>query len=134
MSTAMGLAAAAATLPKLRAQNGGKSANSTVGYGFIGAGSRGQQLLQHLSRTEVGRPIAMCDIYSENLKKGIKTVGGNPEGYYDYKELLARKDIDAVYIAVPLFKHFEVTKAALEAGKHVFCEKSLVFTDGRAHV
>ncbi|MBI3695167.1 MAG: Gfo/Idh/MocA family oxidoreductase [Acidobacteria bacterium] len=133
MATAMGLAAAAATLPKLRAQNGGKSANSTVGYGFIGAGSRGQQLLQHLSRTEVGRPIALCDIYSENLKKGIKTVGGNPEGYYDYKELLARKDIDAVYIAVPLFTHFEITKAALEAGKHVFCEKSLVFTPEEVH-
>ncbi|MDT9071433.1 Gfo/Idh/MocA family protein, partial [Escherichia coli] len=56
-----------------------------------------------------------------------------PEGYYDYKELLARKDVDAVYIAVPLYKHFEVTKAALEAGKHVFCEKSLVFTPAEGH-
>src|SRR5258707_609056 len=95
----MGLATAGAVaLPRLRAQTA-KSPNSTVNYGFIGAGSRGQQLLRHLSKIETGRPVAMSDIYSENLKKGIATVGGNPEGYYDYRELLARKDIDAIYIA-----------------------------------
>jgi|SRR5579884_498787 len=127
IARAMGLATAAAvTLPKLRGQS--KSPNSTVNYGFIGPGSRGQQLLRHLSKIDTGRCTAMCDIYAENLKKGIATIGSNPEGYYDYRELLARKDIDAVYIAVPLYKHFEITKAAILAGKHVFCEKSLVFT------
>ena len=123
--------AAAVVVPRLRGQS--RSPNSQVGYGFIGPGSRGQQLLQHLSKVETGRCVAMCDIYKENLNKGIKTVGGNPEPYYDYRELLARKDVDAVYIAVPLNKHFEVTKAALLAGKHVFCEKSLVFTPQEVH-
>ena len=128
----VGVAAAAAVMVRpLKGQT--KSANSSVNYGFIGPGSRGQQLLQHLSKIDKGRCVAMCDVYKENLTKGIKTVGGNPEPYYDYKELLARKDVDAVYIAVPLFKHFEVTKAALEAGKHVFCEKSLVFTPQEVH-
>ncbi len=134
IARAMGVATAAAVAPRLRAQNGARtSANSTVSYGFIGAGSRGQQLLQHLSRIDKGRCVAMSDIFRPNLDKGIKTVGGNPEGYYDYRELLARKDVDAVYIAVPLFKHFEVTKAALDAGKHVFCEKSLVFKPEEVH-
>ena len=124
-------AAAAATRP-LRGQTK-PGPNSQVGYGFIGAGSRGQQLLGHLSKVTVGRPVAMCDVYRPNLDKGIQTVGGKPEPYYDYRELLARKDVDAVYIAVPLFKHFEVTKAALEAGKNVFCEKSLVFKPEEVH-
>ncbi len=126
--------AAAAVLPRVRtARAQTRSPNSTVNYGFIGSGSRGQQLLQHLSKVEAGRCGAMCDFYPENLKKGIKTVGGSPEPFHDYRELLSRKDINAVYIAVPLFKHFEVTKAALEAGKHVFCEKSLVFTPEEVH-
>ena len=128
--------AAAVVLPRLKgapAVPNSKSPNGTVGYGFIGPGSRGQQLLQHLSRIDTGRCLAMCDIYPENLKKGIQTVGGNPEPYHDYRELLARKDVEAVYIAVPLSKHFEMTKAALEAGKHVFCEKSLVFTPEEVH-
>lgn len=129
IARAMGVATAAAvTLPKLKAQNGNRSANSGVNYGFIGPGSRGQQLIGHLSKIDVGRCVAMCDIFRPNLDKGIKSIGSNPEGYYDYRELLARKDVEAVYIAVPLYKHFEVTKAALEAGKHVFCEKSIVFT------
>ena len=133
IAQAMGVATAAAvTLPKLKAQGASsptaKSPNSTVNYGFIGPGSRGQSLLKHLSKIDAGRCTAMCDNYSPNLKKGIETVGSNPEGYYDYEELLARKDIDAVYIAVPLYKHFEITKAAILAGKNVFCEKSLVFT------
>ncbi|HYM11720.1 MAG TPA: Gfo/Idh/MocA family oxidoreductase [Bryobacterales bacterium] len=131
LARTVGAAAAAATLPRLKAQS--KSPNSTVQYGFIGPGSRGQTLLRHLSKIDTGRCVAMCDIYAENLKKGIATIGSNPEGYYDYRELLARKDIDAVYIAVPLYKHFEVTKAALEAGKNVFCEKSLVFTPEEVH-
>jgi len=132
----LGVAGAAAILPRLKgapAKASAKSPNGVVSYGFIGPGSRGQQLLQHLSKIEAGRCVAMCDIYPENLKKGIKTVGGNPEPYHDYRELLARKEVEAVYIAVPLFKHFEVTKAALEAGKHVFCEKSLVFTPEEVH-
>jgi len=133
---AAGLAGAAAILPRLKAAPARPNVNSpngTVSYGFIGPGSRGQQLLQHLSKIEAGRCIAMCDIYPENLKKGIHTVGGNPQPYHDYRELLARKDIDAVYIAVPLFNHYQLTKAALEAGKHVFCEKSVVFTPEEVH-
>ena len=138
VKTGMAVAgAAAAVLPRLQGapvpQAPGTAPNSKVGYGFIGPGSRGQSLLRHLSKIDKGRPVAICDIYRPNLDKGAETVGGNPEKYYDYRELLARKDVDAVYIAVPLFKHFEIVKAALEAGKHVFCEKSLVFTPEEVH-
>jgi predicted dehydrogenase len=110
-----------------------KAANDQVQYGFIGTGSRGTYLLKHLHETDAGRCIAVCDNWDVNLKKGVATAGNNPAAYKDYRELLARKDIDAVLIAVPLYEHFPVTKDSLEAGKHVFCEKSLVHKPEEVH-
>jgi len=110
-----------------------RAANSQVQYGFIGTGSRGNYLLKHLHETDEGRCIAVCDNYDVNLKRGIVTAGNNPAAYVDYRELLARKDIDAVLIAVPLYEHFPITKDSLQAGKHVFCEKSLVHKAPEVH-
>jgi predicted dehydrogenase len=86
-----------------------------------------------MARLDNGRCAAVCDVFEPNLKKGIAAAGTNPEGYKDYRELLARKDIDAVVIAVPLYAHFPVTRDALLAGKHVFCEASLVFKPEEVH-
>jgi len=110
-----------------------RAANEQVQYGFIGTGSRGNYLLKHLHETDLGRCVAVCDNYDVNLKKGVATAGNNPAAYADYRELLARKDIDAVLIAVPLYEHFPITKDSLEAGKHVFCEKSLVHKATEVH-
>ena len=109
------------------------AANEQVQYGFIGTGSRGTYLLKHLHETDAGRCVAVCDNWDVNLKKGVATAGNNPAAYKDYRELLARKDIDAVLIAVPLYEHFPITKDSLEAGKHVFCEKSLVHKPQEVH-
>ena len=109
------------------------AANDQVQYGFIGTGSRGTYLLKHLHETDAGRCIAVCDNYDPNLQKGVATAGNNPVAYKDYRELLARKDIDAVLIAVPLYEHFTITKDSLQAGKHVFCEKSLVHKPEEVH-
>ncbi len=125
-------AAAAATLAAPRIQKV-KAAGNQVSYGVIGTGSRGTYLLEHLRNVDSGRCVAVCDIFEPNLKKGITAAGSNPKGYKDYRELLARQDIDAVLIVTPLYKHFPVTKDALLAGKHVFCEKSLVFTPQEVH-
>jgi predicted dehydrogenase len=109
------------------------AANDQVQYGFIGTGSRGNYLLKHLHETDAGRCIAVCDNWDVNLAKGVATAGNNPAAYRDYRELLARKDIDAVLIAVPLYEHFPITKDSLQAGKHVFCEKSLVHKPEEVH-
>src|SRR6266404_3434891 len=103
-----------------------KAANDQVQYGFIGTGSRGSYLLGHLAKIDSGRCTAVCDINQTALDKGAQVIGSNPQKFKDYRELLGAKNIDAVLIAVPLFEHYRVTKDALEAGKHVFCEKSLV--------
>src|SRR5713101_335345 len=110
-----------------------KAANSQVQYGMIGTGSRGSYLLKHLKSIDNGRCVALCDIQQEALDRGVTTIGNNPKTFKDYRELLAQKDVDAVFVTVPLFVHFPVTRDALMAGKHVFCEKCLVFKPEEVH-
>jgi predicted dehydrogenase len=110
-----------------------RAANDQVQFGIIGTGSRGSYLLKHLKGIDNGRCVAACDINPENLKHGIDTIGNNPKQYKDYRELLADKNVDAVFVTLPLFVHYPVTKDALMAGKHVFCEKCLVFKPEEVH-
>jgi predicted dehydrogenase len=110
-----------------------RAANESVRYGMIGTGSRGSYLLKHLKDIKSGTCVALCDIDPVNLKHGVDTIGNNPRTYSDYHELLAQKDIDAVFVITPLFVHFPLTRDALQAGKHVFCEKCLVFKPEEVH-
>src|SRR6266849_915523 len=110
-----------------------KAANDQVQYGFIGTGSRGQYLIKHINETDRGRCVAVCDLFEPNLKAGAEATRSNPKTFQDYRELLSQKDVDCVFIAVPLFLHFPVTRDGLLAGKHVFCEKSLVFKPEEVH-
>src|SRR6476646_2821441 len=110
-----------------------KAANSQVQYGMIGTGSRGSYLLKHLKSIDNGRCVALCDIQQQNLERGVQTIGNNPKTFKDYREVLAQKDVDAVFVTTPLFVHYPVTRDALMAGKHVFCEKCLVFKAEEVH-
>lgn len=110
-----------------------KAAGSQLQYAVIGVGGRGQYHVQHFNGVDGGRCMAVCDIDDANLKKGQSMSKDKPEAFKDYREVLARKDIEAVLIATPLYTHFPITKDALLAGKHVFCEKSLVFTAAEVH-
>jgi predicted dehydrogenase len=121
IAKAAGAAAVAAPfIQKVRA------ANDQVQFGMIGTGSRGSYLLKHLAQIDNGRCVALCDLQQAALDKGVQTIGTNPKTYKDYRELLSQKDIDAVFVIVPLYEHFSIAKDALQAGKHVFCEKSMV--------
>jgi predicted dehydrogenase len=127
---AVKIAGAALAAPAIQSL---KAANQTVSFGIIGTGSRGSYLLKHLKGIDNGHCTAVCDINPDNLQHGYDTIGTNPTKYKDYRDLLNRKDIDAVIIATPLFVHFPVTRDALLAGKHTFCEKSLVFKPEEVH-
>ncbi len=109
------------------------AATDQVKYGIIGVGGRGQYLLHHLSKVDNGRCVAVCDVDDEHAQLGVKLAGSNPKTYKDYRSLLGDKDVDAVIISVHLSAHFPVTKDALQAGKHTFCEKSLVFRPEEVH-
>ena len=122
--------AAAAAVPAVQGAPGiqkVRAANDQVQYGMVGTGSRGSYLLKHLKNIDGGRCTALCDIQQTALDRGLETIGNRPKAFKDYRELLAQKDVDAVFVTTPLFVHFPVTKDALMAGKHVFCEKCLVF-------
>ncbi|MFN7918865.1 MAG: Gfo/Idh/MocA family oxidoreductase [Bryobacteraceae bacterium] len=125
-----GAAAAIAAAPYIQTV---KAANDQISYAVIGTGGRGTYHIQHLNGIDGGKCLAVCDIDDANLNKAKTAHKDKPQGYKDYREVLARKDIDAVLIATPLYVHFPVTKDALLAGKHVFCEKSLVFRPEEVH-
>src|SRR5215475_6524033 len=110
-----------------------KAANDQVQYGLIGTGSRGSYLLKHLKEIDTGRCVALCDIQPSQLEKGVATIGNNPAKYTDYREMLNRKDLDAVFVITPLFTHFGITREVLQSGRHVFCEKCLVFKPAEVH-
>ena len=128
--------AAAAALPKVEgfpAIRTVKAAGEQVQFGMIGTGSRGQYLLKHLRGIDNGRCVGLCDIQQPNLDKAVKFIGNNPKTYKDYRELLAQKDVEAIFVTTPLFEHYRITRDALMAGKHVFCEKCLVFKPEEVH-
>jgi predicted dehydrogenase len=106
-----------------------QSVATPVPYGIIGTGTEGCTLLRFLATIPEGRCIATCDIYPPNLKKGVETIGSNPETYVDYHRMLERKDMDAVLIATPLNLHAQMVVDALNAGKHVFVEKTMYFKE-----
>src|SRR4051794_40616449 len=133
LKTAGAVTAAAAVIQGAPAIRTAKAAGDQVKFGMIGTGSRGSYLLKHLKDVDNGQCVALCDINQEALTEAAKTIGNNPKTYKDYRELLADKNVEAVFVTTPLFVHYPVTKDALQAGKHVFCEKCLVFKPEEVH-
>lgn len=132
VKTAGAVTAAAGAFPAPAIQKV-RAANDQVLFAVIGTGGRGTYLLKHLTGIDNGRCVAVCDIDDTSLKNGVAAAKTNPKTYKDYREVLSRRDIDAVIITTPLYVHFPVTRDALLAGKHVFCEKSLVFKPEEVH-
>ncbi|WP_128544407.1 Gfo/Idh/MocA family protein [Larkinella soli] len=89
-----------------------------VGTGFIGPAHI--EALRRLPNVEVA---ALCEVTVELAKQ--KAEGLGIQRYYTFEDLLKQDDIKSVHICTPNFLHYSQSKAALEAGKHVVCEKPL---------
>jgi predicted dehydrogenase len=103
----------------------GTQANSTVTVGLIGSGGRGSYDASIVHADPRARITAICDLFEdrfETAKQRIKVE--NPQTYTDYQKLLA-SDVDAVIIATPPFAHPEHLEAAVQAKKHIYCEKPM---------
>ncbi|WP_400077460.1 Gfo/Idh/MocA family protein [Winogradskyella sp. R77965] len=100
-------------------------ANETINVGVIGTGVRGSGLMSIINSIDKVNVIAGCDVLPFRLDKGLAKANSNPKGYSDYRKLLDNKDIDAVIVATPFNTHSKIAMDALDAGKHVFCEKTL---------
>jgi predicted dehydrogenase len=104
-------------------------AEEEIGTGFIGTGNRGSYLLRTVLDQPGTKVIAVCDLKPDRLDKAATMAGRDkPATFTDYRRLLERKDIQAVFIATPCDLHAEMSIAALKAGKHVYCEKPMGIT------
>lgn len=100
----------------------------TVKFGVIGLGARGREVLKDLALLPNAPITAICDDYPPSLRRAGTNDAPKAERFGDYKELLASKEVQAVVIATPTPAHREMALAALQAGKHVYCEAPLANT------
>lgn len=96
-----------------------------VRWGVLGAASIAVQRVMPAMREAPSATLLALASRDESKARAIAADLGAPRAYAGYERLLADPDIDAVYIPLPNQLHFEWSVRALEAGKHVLCEKPL---------
>lgn len=100
-----------------------------VRTGMVGTGLRGQHTLGRILKHDGVKIVALCDIKPDRLDKAATiTARDNPKTYSDYRAMLESKELDAVFIDTPCDLHAGMAIAALQAGKHVYCEKPIGIT------
>ena len=117
-------------------RTGPVGANDKVVLGFIGVGGMGTGLLNIFKAFPDVEVAALCDVHEPHLLRAQSLVAGKPSTHKDFREVLDRKDIDAVVVATPDHWHAIPSILACQAGKDVYCEKPLAFriAEGRAMV
>lgn len=122
--------------------------SDVISLGFIGTGKQGRGLTTSFLSTNEARIVAIAEVYKAKAQLTLDRIKTHYEKntqlgtyaeisiYNDFRELLARKDVDAVVIATPDHWHAAMSVRAAEAGKDIYCEKPLALTvkEGRAMV
>jgi len=125
-------AAAAIGVPyfvRSRQALGGEAANDRLRIGCIGVGSMGTGDAR--GHAGFGDILAVCDVdtrHAERAKNDQRIGKGTADAYKDYRRVLERDDIDVVSVVTPDHWHVKICIEALQAGKHVFCQKPLTLT------
>ncbi len=111
----------------------GKEPAFQVKCAVIGTGGWGREILIELSKMPEAEVLAICDTYEPLLNRAGRSAPKAAK-VADYRQVLENKDVQAVFIATPTHQHKEMALAALQAGKHVYCEAPLAHTveDARA--
>lgn len=103
--------------------------SNRITVGCIGLGAQGLNNLKNFLYQPAAQVVAVCDCDRRHLEAGRREANLPPDAaYVDFRDLLARSDIDAVVISTPDHWHAPMTLAAIAAGKDVFCEKPLTHT------
>lgn len=98
-----------------------------VRVAVVGTGARGTDLVRKLSTIERAEIVAVCDDYEPHLHRGGEAAGAQASRYLDYNRMLEKEEIQAVVVAVPLYLHFDMCRAAIGAGCDIFCEKTMCY-------
>ena len=133
-AAAIGAAAPLVVPASVLGRDGKDAPSNRVTLGCIGVGGRGWRNMQALMR-HGGQVVAVCDV--RNKRRGrVKELAKLPDKsvYTDYRDLMARKDIDAVMCATPDHWHVLIGIAAITSGKDLYLEKPLGITveEGKA--
>lgn len=104
--------------------------SNRVVMGCIGLGIQGMGNMRTFRGNSEVQVVALCDVHETQLSKGKQSVDeayGNKDckGYKDFREMMARKDIDAVQITAPDHWHTLIAMEAVRQGKHMYCEKPI---------
>jgi predicted dehydrogenase len=117
---AAGSAAVAATSFRGRAQG------NLVRVGLVGPGDRGKALMREVLGAAGADLVAVADVYLRRLREA-REIRSGIRTYFDYREMLAQEALDAVIVSTPPHLHADPFVAALEAGAHVYVEKTMAF-------
>lgn len=107
----------------------------TVRIGIVGVGIIGKHHLEEYAAIPGAEVVAACDINEAAVRSAAEQFG-IPHWYTDFREMLKRDDLDVIDVCLHNNFHAPVTIAALQAGKHVYCEKPIAgsYRDGQAMV
>ncbi len=105
-----------------------EGANDDIRVGVVGFGGRGQSHIDAFSKMSGVRVVALCDVDSKILERGVKRLadkGCAVQGFTDVQKMLESKEIDAISTATPNHWHSLVTIWACQSGKDVYVEKPI---------
>src|ERR1700732_2143355 len=98
-----------------------------IRFGVIGYGYWGANIVRNLRALEAGQVVGICD-QTPAARKRIEAANPGIPVHSEASELIKSPDVDAIAVITPVWTHYELTKAALENGKHVFVEKPFTST------
>jgi predicted dehydrogenase len=102
-------------------------ANNRIRIGIIGAGARGQQLLQQVFEVDGVEVVAAADVYTRRLQEAKQMIPG-VQTFTDYRRVLDMKNLDGVIVASPLHIHSRHFLDTLAAGKDLYAEKTMTWS------
>jgi predicted dehydrogenase len=101
-------------------------ANDKIRVGVLGTGERAQYLMTLVQQTPSPEIVAVCDVYEPHREEALEIAGPNAQTHLDYREVLDRKDVDAVVIGSPDHWHKTMLVDAVRAGKDAYLEKPIM--------